>query len=71
MPNAATNGRSSTAPLFARTRVLGPPLEDSRGRRALSANDERLTISYFDAAASCRTVLMNVSVARVKVRSRR
>jgi hypothetical protein len=35
------------------------------------ANDRRTNDGYFKVAANCLTVLMNVSVARVSVRSRR
>jgi hypothetical protein len=43
------------------------------GRRARvwPKTESRQPTAYFEAAASCRTVLMNVSVARVRVRSRR
>jgi len=54
-----------------RSHFAGRPAADRR-QGAVLANDQRRTADdvYFNVAANCLTVLMNVSVARVRVRSR-
>jgi len=69
-PSSVLGSRSSAGELLD-SKTWGRLLREITPSTALADDRRPKTEYYFNVAANCRTVLMNVSVARVRVRSRR